>query len=61
MATIKNKADAKAWQAAHEKNVPRVGQPAPDFELSDIEGTEIIRLSEAVVEKPVALVFGSFT
>ena len=61
MAFIKNKADAKAWQAANEKRVPRVGQAAPDFELGDISGAERIRLSDAVADKPVALVFGSFT
>lgn len=61
MAFIRNKAEAIAWQAEQEKRVPRVGEHAPDFELSDIAGTTHFRLSEAVAEKPVALVFGSFT
>ncbi len=61
MAFIRNKAEANAWQAEQEKRVPRVGEAAPDFELQDIAGEQRIRLSDVVQEKPVALVFGSFT
>ena len=43
-----------------------VGQPAPDFELPYLPGQgaaegETIRLSERFVNRPVALVFGSYT
>ncbi len=43
-----------------------VGQPAPDFELPYLPGQgaqegETLRLSERFVNRPVALVFGSYT
>jgi hypothetical protein len=37
------------------------GDRAPDFELSRIDGDGTLRLSELCEEKPVALVFGSYT
>ena len=40
---------------------PQLGQPAPDFTLTDSSGTETVTLSEFRGKKPVALVFGSFT
>ena len=46
------KVDAKA---------PRAGDMAPDFTLFDIEGKNSVTLSDFRGEKPVALVFGSFT
>ncbi len=36
------------------------GDPAVDFELP-LQGSGSVRLSEAAVERPVALVFGSYT
>ena len=39
----------------------RVGDLAPDFTLSDISGMQSVTLSDFRGEKPVALVFGSFT
>jgi hypothetical protein len=44
-----------------EKNTPKLGDLAPDFELSDPSGTKSIRLSDYRDKKPVVLVFGSFT
>lgn len=48
-----------------EKNAPKVGEPAPDFEIERLtpEGKrtgEMFRLS-STRGKPVALVFGSYT
>ena len=40
---------------------PKVGDLAPDFTLSDISGTESVTLSDYQGNKPVALVFGSYT
>ena len=40
---------------------PRAGDLAPDFTLSDISGTEAVTLSDFRGQKPVALIFGSYT
>jgi hypothetical protein len=37
------------------------GDPAPDFELRLLDGDGTVRLSALLAEKPVALVFGSYT
>ena len=57
--TIRSREAARAWQANHEP--PRPGDQAPDFELSDVEGKSLVRLSSFCGGRPVALVFGSFT
>ncbi len=59
--TIKDRRQAKAWQRRHNRHAPRVGQMAPDFELSDVHGQNPVRLSDYRGRKPVALIFGSFT
>ena len=51
----------KAWQKKHDANAPKVGDLAPDFELTDVSGEQQVRLSDFQGKKPVALVFGSFT
>jgi len=51
----------EAWQNKHETQAPKSGDPAPDFELLDVSGEHAVRLSDFQGEKPVALVFGSFT
>ena len=51
----------KAWQKKHDANAPKVGDQAPDFELTDTSGGNRVRLSDFKGRKPVALVFGSFT
>ena len=61
MDTIQNRQQATAWQKRHNKLAPQVGDPAPDFMLSDIRGENTIRLSDFQGKKPVALIFGSFT
>lgn len=50
--SIQKKWDSKA---------PRAGDEAPDFTLYDIAGKDSITLSDFRGQKPVALVFGSFT
>jgi len=44
-----------------DKHAPKAGDMAPDFTLYDSRGSESITLSDFRGEKPVALVFGSFT
>jgi peroxiredoxin len=51
----------KAWQKKFDAMAPRVGDHAPDFELTDVSGDKRVRLSEFQGHKPVALIFGSFT
>lgn len=43
-----------------EPAMPRVGDVAPDFQLTTLEGTSVA-LKDAVAKGPVVLVFGSFT
>ena len=59
--TIKNRGDARAWQKEYETTSPAIGSTAPDFELRDLNGENPVRLSSFRDQKPVALVFGSFT
>jgi peroxiredoxin len=51
----------KAWQKTYDTHAPKVGDQAPDFELADVSGNNLVRLSDFQSCKPVALVFGSFT
>ena len=50
-----------AWQSKYDALAPRAGDSAPDFELSDVTGEQSVRLSDFRGQKPMALVFGSFT
>ena len=43
------------------RSAPAVGDEAPDFELPREDGTGSARLSALWSEKPVVLVFGSYT
>jgi hypothetical protein len=43
------------------RRAPAVGDPAPDFALSTLDGTETIKLSEYHHDRPRVLIFGSFT
>ncbi len=61
MALITNRQEATVWQKKFDIQAPRVGESAPDFELHDSNGENPVRLSEFKGEKPVALIFGSFT
>jgi pimeloyl-ACP methyl ester carboxylesterase len=48
-------AELERWQ----KEGPRIGEPAPDFELADLDGN-CVRLSD-LAGRPVVLEFGSYT
>ena len=59
--SVKFRKESKAWQEKFDALAPRAGDLAPDFELSDVNGENSVRLSEFRGQKPVALVFGSHT
>lgn len=44
-----------------DRQAPKAGDMAPDFTLTDSSGTDTVTLSQFRGEKPVALVFGSYT
>ena len=56
-----NEEEVNGWQKTNNPNVPKVGEVAPDFELTDVNGVETVRLSDFRGKKPVVLLFGSFT
>ena len=60
-ATIKNRNEGTTWQKKYDANAPKVGDLAPDFELRDSDGENPVRISDFRGQKPVALIFGSFT
>jgi hypothetical protein len=43
-----------------EARAPKVGEPAPDFEISLLDGDQKVRLSD-LRGRPVGLIFGSYT
>lgn len=53
--------EVSVWQQENNPTVPKVGEMAPDFELTDYSGTRTMRLSDYRGEKPVVLLFGSCT
>lgn len=61
MATIQNRQQATAWQKEYNARAPKIGDPAPDFELRDVNGKNPLRLSNFRGNTPVGLIFGSFT
>ncbi|MCJ7716117.1 MAG: redoxin domain-containing protein [Anaerolineales bacterium] len=61
MTTIKNRQEASTWQKEYDKTAPKVGDPAPDFVVRDIQGKNPLKLSDFRGKKPVVLIFGSFT
>jgi len=52
---------AQAWQNQFDAVAPKEGDIAPDFELLDVNGENLIRISDFRGRKPIALIFGSFT
>jgi hypothetical protein len=48
-------------QKSRDQLAPKKGDLAPDFTLSTIDGSQSISLSDFRFEKPVVLIFGSFT
>ena len=59
--TMHYKKESASWQAKYDAQAPKAGDLAPNFELSDARGENSVQLSDFHGEKPVALVFGSFT
>ena len=59
--TLRYRKEFSAWQKEYDALAPKAGDLAPAFELSDVSGQHRVRLSDFRGEKPVALVFGSFT
>ena len=59
--TFQNKEEALAWQQKYDPAAPKEGSIAPDFQLSDTQGENPLTLSSFRQQKPVALIFGSFT
>jgi hypothetical protein len=59
--TIKTRREATNWQMQYDAEAPKGGDPAPDFELRDVNGENPVRLSDWRGQNPVALIFGSFT
>ncbi len=53
--------ESKAWQKRYDAFAPKAGDIAPDFELRDVNGENSVRLSDFRGQKPVALIFGSYT
>jgi hypothetical protein len=48
------------WMSARAGHL-RVGDTAPDFELSAVDHSRFVRLSSESRSKPVVLIFGSYT
>jgi peroxiredoxin len=59
--TVTDEQDGYALIRARQGNHPRVGEPAPDFELDLHDGTGRVRLSSFRGDQPVVLIFGSLT
>lgn len=51
----------KRGQALQEEGGLDVGQKAPEFTLRRLDGEGTVKLSDYIGEKPVVLVFGSYT
>jgi hypothetical protein len=58
---IKGFRENREWHRRHGPQAPKVGDLAPDFELRDTLGENAVRLSQFRGQRPVGLVFGSFT
>lgn len=59
--TVRSMADGYGIIAVRGSTVPKVGQPAPRFELRSADGRQTIRLADYFGKKPLVLVFGSLT
>jgi peroxiredoxin len=59
--TLAQRMEYRAWQKRYDPFAPKEGDVAPDFELRDSSGENLVRLSDFRGKKAVALVFGSFT
>src|SRR5215831_4574154 len=67
IAEMDRKPDAShpvGWQEVKRlmaRPAPAVGQPAPDFTLTTLDGTETLTRSVYQEGRPLVLIFGSFT
>jgi hypothetical protein len=61
MSTLDTRKKMRNWQLEAEAGAPKIGDPAPDFALKELDGVTKYRLSDYRGKKPVALIFGSFT
>ncbi len=59
--TLRYRKESKDWQKRYDALAPKAGDIAPDFELRDVNGENPVRLSDFRGQKPVALIFGSYT
>lgn len=67
-ASMQTRAEYEAMvhdRAERDKHAPKVGDPAPDFEIERLSGAgqrtgEMFRLSQAF-GRPIGLIFGSYT
>ena len=59
--TLRYRKESKDWQKRYDGPAPKGGDVAPDFELRDVNGENPVRLSDFRGQKPVALIFGSYT
>ena len=48
-------------QKRRDRHAPKAGDMAPDFTLTDTTGRDSVTLSDFRDQKPVVLVFGSYT
>lgn len=59
--TIRMRRRFRTLQKKLDATAPKVGDIAPDFEQRDVNGENPVRLSDFRGQKPVALIFGSYT
>lgn len=59
--SIRYRRESKAWQKRYDALAPKAGDIAPDFKLYDANGENSVCLSDFRSQKPVALIFGSYT
>ena len=54
--------ERRAQFKEREERAPKVGAPAPDFDLPYVgDAASTVRLSDFQSKRPVALIFGSYT
>ena len=59
--TIRNWRESIKWHRRYDREAPKRGELAAEFELWDVSREILFRLSDFRGNKPVALIFGSFT
>jgi len=59
--TARYRGRERAWQKKYDAHAPREGTLAPDFTLGNASGEQATTLSQYRGDRPVVLVFGSFT